>query len=116
FTAGETGPVTVLLASHTDWAGRDGRRLLAHLSRGLARLDNVAEVRSLTQPLGKPLGDEIVPPPPPPGPAGWPGESLAGLFKNVRRNLAGVVGDQTRHAAEQFYLARLPEGAQGPDW
>src|SRR5262249_50606988 len=52
FTAGEAGPVTVLLASRTGWAGKEGEEFLAHLSQGLARLDNVAEVRSLTQPLG----------------------------------------------------------------
>ena len=56
FTAGETGPLTVLL---------DGVGRLGHAGgpapdrprqcRALAKLDNVAEVRSLTQPLGKPL-------------------------------------------------------------
>jgi RND superfamily putative drug exporter len=55
FTAGETGPLTVLLASDTDWDAPAGRALVQHLSRGFALLDNVAEVRSLTQPLGRPL-------------------------------------------------------------
>src|SRR5262249_44737979 len=59
FTAGETGPVTVLLASHSDWDGREGRQVLSHLSRGFALLDNVAEVRSLTQPLGVPLEESV---------------------------------------------------------
>ncbi len=55
FTVGEVGPITVLLAADEDWSGPDGRRQIAHLSRGFARLPNVAEVRSLTQPLGMAL-------------------------------------------------------------
>ena len=57
FTAGEVGPITVLLTSEEDWTSPDGRRQIAHLSRGFARLPNVAEVRSLTQPLGMALPD-----------------------------------------------------------
>jgi RND superfamily putative drug exporter len=57
FTAGEIGPITVLLVSNTDWESREGRLEIDHLSRGFARLDNVAEVRSLTQPLGLQLLD-----------------------------------------------------------
>jgi RND superfamily putative drug exporter len=52
FTAGETGPVTVLLASSTDWDGEQGRQVLTHLTKGFSLLENVAEVRSLTHPLG----------------------------------------------------------------
>ncbi len=52
FTAGEVGPVTVLLESTTDWESPRGQAMIAHLSHGFALLDNVAEVRSLTQPLG----------------------------------------------------------------
>src|SRR5262249_10541727 len=55
FTAGETGPLTALLVSTTDWDSTEGRGQIDPLSRGLARLEGVAEVRSLTQPLGKPL-------------------------------------------------------------
>jgi RND superfamily putative drug exporter len=55
FTAGETGPLTVLLASHGEWSGPSGREVIDRLSRGFAQLENVAEVRSLTQPLGEPL-------------------------------------------------------------
>jgi RND superfamily putative drug exporter len=57
FTAGEIGPITVLLTGEEDWSGSDGRFLIAHLSQGFARLPNVAEVRSLTQPLGMALPD-----------------------------------------------------------
>jgi putative drug exporter of the RND superfamily len=55
FSAGETGPLTVLLTSSTDWTCARGQAELDHLSRGFARLPGVAEVRSLTQPLGKPM-------------------------------------------------------------
>src|SRR5262249_25983206 len=55
FTAGETGPLTVLLVSPTDCNTPDGKELIAHLCRGFASLPNVAEVRSLTQPLGTPI-------------------------------------------------------------
>ena len=55
FTAGETGPVTVLLTAPADWNGPEGRRVLAQVSRAFGYLANVAEVRSLTQPLGTPL-------------------------------------------------------------
>lgn len=54
FSAGETGPVTVLLASDANWESDASKGLLRYLSQGLARLDNIAEVRSLTQPLGVP--------------------------------------------------------------
>ena len=48
FTAGEIGPLTVLLEGSVDWDSSEGREVLAHLSRGFAGLENVAEVRSLT--------------------------------------------------------------------
>jgi RND superfamily putative drug exporter len=57
FTAGEIGPITVLLATTGDWDSDAGQRQLDHLSRGFASLPNVAEVRSLTQPLGMPFID-----------------------------------------------------------
>jgi RND superfamily putative drug exporter len=55
FAVGETGPLTVLLTSETDWTSTTGQAEIDHLSRGFARLPGVAEVRSLTQPLGKPV-------------------------------------------------------------
>jgi RND superfamily putative drug exporter len=57
FTAGEIGPITVLLAAPVDWDSREGRLEIDHLTRGFASLPNVAEVRSLTRPLGNPLPD-----------------------------------------------------------
>jgi RND superfamily putative drug exporter len=61
FPAGETGPLTVLLTSSTDWSSPRGQAELDHLSRGFARLPNVAEVRSLSQPLGQPLPGVLTP-------------------------------------------------------
>src|SRR5262249_6771775 len=52
FTAGEIGPVTVLLVADGPWDSPAGLLQIDHLSRGISRLDNVAEVRTLTQPLG----------------------------------------------------------------
>src|SRR5262249_8561498 len=57
FNAGDIGPVPVLLASRGDWDSPEGQRQIDHLSRGFASLPNVAEVRSLTQPLGMPIID-----------------------------------------------------------
>lgn len=52
FTAGEVGPISVLLASAAPWESDMGQLEIAQLSKGFGLLDNVAEVRSLTQPLG----------------------------------------------------------------
>src|SRR5207237_277995 len=57
FNAGDIGPVTVLLATTGDWDSPEGQREIDHLSHGFASLPNVAEVRSLTQPLGMPMID-----------------------------------------------------------
>ncbi len=54
FTAGEISPLTVLLQSDRAWTGADERALIARISAELSVLENVAEVRSLTQPLGTP--------------------------------------------------------------
>ncbi len=99
FTAGEVGPITVLLESATDWESEAGQRLLGHLSLGFAFLDNVAEVRSLTQPLGSPVSLPGEP----------TGPNLQGpLFKSVWRNVMQGVADQIQKAAREFYVARLP--------
>jgi len=99
FTAGEVGPITVLLESSTDWEGPRGQAIIAHLSHGFALLDNVAEVRSLTQPLGSPM----TMPTPPAVP------TLKGtLFKAVWRNVVHGLTEQINRTAAEFYLARLP--------
>ncbi len=106
FTAGETGPITVLLTSSKDWTSPEGRLVLDHLSRGFGYLDNVAEVRSLTQPLGFPL-------PPMPQMRAPETRGLLGSFlKTVKKNV-----DETREQADrntrEFYLADLPDAPEG---
>jgi RND superfamily putative drug exporter len=99
FTAGETGPITVLLVSPTDWNTPDGKELIAHLSRGFGNLPNVAEVRSLTQPLGTALKA------PPPEITGK--SLLSGLLKTVRHNIDDAL-EQANRAAREFYVTALP--------
>src|SRR5690606_37616929 len=101
FTAGETGPMTVLLAARTDWASPEGRELIDHLSRGFELLPNVAEVRSLTQPLGvrEPGAAE-------PGPAPQPsGIRLVNFLQKVQSELGETVEDVKRRMAEEHYVA-----------
>jgi RND superfamily putative drug exporter len=102
FTAGEAGPITVLLESTTDWDSPAGRAVVGHLSRGLGFLDNVAEVRSLTQPLGETLSMPAEPP------------NLQGqLFKSVWRSVVNGLADQVQRSSRDFYLAVLPSGPAG---
>jgi putative drug exporter of the RND superfamily len=103
FTAGETGPLTVLLASRDEWSSAEGRDVLSTLSRGLANLPNVAEVRSLTQPLGVPEAER----------GEKPSSSLKGLLGNAQKNLDTFVQGVTRQVAEGHYLARI-EDVQSP--
>jgi RND superfamily putative drug exporter len=99
FTAGETGPITVLLVSPTDWNTPEGKEVIAHLSRGFGNLPNVAEVRSLTQPLGAPLKTQ---------PPEITGKSLlSGLLKTVRHNIDDAL-EQANKAAREFYCTTLP--------
>ncbi len=107
FTAGEVGPITVLLESNRDWESPQGRAILAHLSQGFGYLDNVAEVRSLTQPLGNPISDfsdrlsSI----------GQKRPALADkgmLLKSMWRNVVQGLTEQVNRAAGEFYVARLP--------
>lgn len=103
FNAGEAGPITVLLESATDWDSKEGRAFVQHLSRGFGFLDNVAEVRSLTQPLGaRPLST------PPPATGNTP---QGNLFQAMWTNVIQGVTDQVGRVTRDFYIARIP----GPD-
>jgi RND superfamily putative drug exporter len=107
FTAGEVGPVTVLLEGDAPWDSYPGRRVVEHLSKGFALLPNVAEVRSLTLPLGKPLEE----PPAPPDPVR---KSIrSSLFSAVWRNVVQGFSDQVNKAARTHYLAKCSEGYSG---
>ena len=114
FTAGEVGPVTVLLESSTDWAGAEGWRVLDHLTRGFGYLDNVAEVRSLTQPLGpqavRSAECKVQ------SVASGNGFSLASLLPHegaeFLNELADTVKEAANKPAKEFYQAKLstPDG------
>lgn len=106
FTAGETGPLTVLLVSHTDWNSRIGRLEIDHLTRGFSRLDNVAEVRSLTQPLGSATpamptkNDSVV--------------ALASLLDGFRPNLVQDMLKAAQDSARKHYVRELPDDKGDP--
>ena len=107
FIPGEVGPVTVLLESSTDWESPRGQAILTYLSQGFGYLDNVAEVRSLTQPLGSPVTDfkdRLS--------GNCPSRSTMAdkktLFKTMWCNVVQGLTDQINRAAGEFYLAKLP--------
>jgi RND superfamily putative drug exporter len=104
FTAGQVGPITVLLTGPEDWSGPGGRRQIAHLSRGFARLPNVAEVRSLTQPLGMPLPELR----PSPG-----GRGLLNAVLAVLQPLLQDFRNDLVQGAREHYAARVPAGDGG---
>jgi RND superfamily putative drug exporter len=109
FTAGETGPVSILLTSHTNWEKPEARAILAHLSQGLTRLENVAEVRSLTQPLGEPLQPAAVG-------ATSSADTTPRWLRNLKKGWANTIEEQTRLAARQFYLASVPQPIEDVAW
>jgi RND superfamily putative drug exporter len=107
FTAGEVGPVTVLLSSPHDWSTPEGKRLIQHVSGVFGRLDNVAEVRSLTQPLGTYL-EEAPPEPELAKPKGL----IAALVSAARKGVAETRA-HVGQAARDFYVGSVP--ADGSD-
>jgi len=101
FTAGEVGPITVLVESSANWDRKEGQAILSHVSQGFARLDNVAEVRSLTQPLGAPLTE--------PAALEKPADGKQPLFvKNLLSKVVQGVADQVKATSREFYLAKIP--------
>jgi RND superfamily putative drug exporter len=106
FPAGETGPLTVLVTSATDWNSPEGRDFIAYLSRGLSRLENVVEVRSLTQPLGRPVPDLPV------LPCRDSPSLLGALLRSVQQS-ASEAREAADRSAREFYLAMLPTTETG---
>ena len=100
FTAGEVGPITVLLTGTVDWTSPAGQLEIDHLSRGFSKLPDVAEVRSLTQPLGRPLPnlpalndpDTFM-------------ERLYVLFRPFFQDLMEII----RFRSREFYVASIKE-------
>ncbi len=101
FTPGETGPITILLVAQKDWNSHDGRLEIDHLCRGLSRLDNVAEIRCLTRPLGMTL------------PQLWPDPENQSLWNRflfwLQPAVNGFYEECTRKAV-QAYVAEIPAG------
>ena len=106
FTAGEVGPITVLLTADEDWSSYDGRDMIAHLSHGFARLPNVAEVRSLTQPLGMALPELRARP------------DGHGLLHELILLIAPMLEDLRKEVHQtscEHYMAQIPaDGTHGP--
>jgi putative drug exporter of the RND superfamily len=101
FTAGETGPVTVLLEGPADWNGPHGREVIAHLTHGFSALDNVAEVRSLTQPLG------MSPPTIAPVRSAGAKNKLGTLLHSVHLSPNDILQDQIDRSARPYYVASI---------
>lgn len=99
FEPGEVGPITVLLSSSTDWESREGMLHLKHLSRGFARLPNVAEVRSVSQPLGMQLPEVHAH-----GEGGW----LIRLLTLIQPQMSAVREEVHLRARERF-LAKVED-------
>ncbi len=124
FTAGETGPLTVLLTSRVDWDSPAGKEVIAQLSLGFGYLPNIAEVRSLTQPLGTPVQFRGGGPPGLPKSTGREAQrhetvplpkkrDLKNLLDRAKANLGTAMDDLTVLAAEPYYLSRIEDGG-GP--
>lgn len=98
FTPGEVGPLTLLVQSKNDWTQPAGRELIARLSGALAGAPNVAEVRSLTQPLGHPLTQSV----------------KSGASEKGKDGLLAFLPNWTEKLAEplarRHYLSSLPDG------
>jgi RND superfamily putative drug exporter len=103
FTAGEIGPITVLIEAGRDWESKEGKAVIAHLSQGFAHLDNVAEVRSLTQPLGEVQNDQ---PPEPVQP------DRGNLLKSVAGRMMQSLTERVNRIARDIYVAHLPREGQ----
>ncbi|MCE9531446.1 MAG: MMPL family transporter [Planctomycetes bacterium] len=108
FTAGETGPLTILLVSSNDWNTPAGKDLIARLSMGFAYLPNIAEVRSLTQPLGKPIAASET------KPATEAKLDFKQFMSKAKLNLGSAMNELTLLAAEPHYLSKIsePQGTQ----
>jgi len=105
YTAGEIGPITVLLSAPVDWNTREGRLEIDRLTRGFACLPNVAEVRSLTQPLGGPLPNFQ--------PVFEPDRFVQRIYNMLQPYLDDIV-EEIRMQANEFYLARAGDDETQP--
>ncbi|HEU5115529.1 MAG TPA: MMPL family transporter, partial [Isosphaeraceae bacterium] len=108
YPKGELGPSTILVRDRSiDFSSEVGREKIADLSRELAKLPNVVEVRSLTRPLGKP--GQYAPPKPGEAPASKPEEpkppksvAQGGFFGQI----SGAIRQSVQGAQEGVNTAR----------
>jgi RND superfamily putative drug exporter len=103
FTPGELGPITVLLESPAGWDTPEGRRVIEHLTLGFGSLDNVAEVRSLTHPLGKPVEVAKAPKADPKKPI------RGGIFNWAAKQVADGFNEQVDRATKGTYLSAVQQ-------
>ncbi len=101
FTPGELGPISVLLEAEQSWDTPEGRRIVEHLTLGFGTLENVAEVRSLTHPLGRP----VTPAAPPQGDPKKP--IRKSLFEAFGKNIADAFNEGVERATKGVYLSAV---------
>lgn len=104
FPPGETGPVTVLLVADKNWDLPQGRETIDSLCHGFPFLGNIAEVRSLTQPLGKPIASTMEVKP-------KPKNALGNFLSKMHKEVGEIISSSK--LANDHYLAEIP-GPDGP--
>jgi putative drug exporter of the RND superfamily len=115
FPVGELSPSHVLIAHpRVDFLTNEGRKAIDVVSRSLAQFPNVAEVRSVSQPLGKP---EPLPTPAQveaPAPAGA-ANKLSGFLNRFRSQgfqaVADELGQKVREIEDSHYVSTQVKGA-----
>jgi RND superfamily putative drug exporter len=107
FAVGELGPSWVLMHHPTiDFRSDTGLKAVESLARQISLLDNVAEVRAVSRPLGKPLGSVVSPAAPD---AGAPDNSFLGGLSRLRRNAQRDVGSMVlRSGSDPRYVSTQP--------
>jgi RND superfamily putative drug exporter len=113
FPTGELGPTTALIAHPSiSFRTSKGRKAIETLSAELAAIPNVAEVRSVTRPLGQPLSSPTPLGPRRPGPAGagffdrWVGGGLRTIMESP------IAVEGVRTLAEGRYVSVSPAVAE----
>jgi RND superfamily putative drug exporter len=108
FAMGELSPSTILIHHPTlDFLSAEGQAAIAEVSRRLAALPEVAEVRSVSQPLGKP--EPIIPRRN--RPATTPGSFLSRLRKRGAEALLEQVEQGVRALTDAYYVSTKADGA-----
>ncbi len=112
YPKGELGPSTILVRDRSiDFSSEAGREAIASLSRKLAKLPNVVEVRSLTRPLGRP--GQYAPLKPeeskPPKSVSQQGGFLGQIAGTIRQGLGSVQQQAIRRGILAHYVSTDPK-------